>query len=456
MRHILFLILCLTGFFGSAQDSVTVVVEVNDEKWGDPVRNVNATITLNGKHFFDITNNKGRFTFTSVPGTGVSVNLSHVRYNSEKYFRKIPSHISEDTILYMFTMGSIRMQEVDEIVVAAPGVPVEVFASKRLHVEDFEMMNDGNLLLLTYSKRLKKGSELVVYDGKNIRNSFQVPGIAQELVCDYRGNPHVICKENVYGVHTGDGQIGISSLEKEYYMKYLAPIVDTNKTKVYFSTFNPDYPAFEYFSFDQMDSAYKKIMGIRDELMMELYRSEYKWVDVRTKLWAKHLELETGIDAEIWVGANYFTQSIYYKELYAPLFHRNDSLFVFDYYKDLLFTFDAEGNKLDSVGIYHHYQPRRTGWKGELIQDRRTGQIYAIYDRAGFTYLGWVDTKTGEITEQVKLEYRYVNKVAVFGNFVYYVYRPFESVQKKYLYQERLPYHFGKADVPKGDAVQRP
>lgn len=36
--------------------------------------------------------------------------------------------------------------------------------------------------------------------------------------------------------------------------------------------------------------------------MMELYRSEFKYVDVRTKLWAMDKEHETGIDKEIWVG----------------------------------------------------------------------------------------------------------------------------------------------------------
>ena len=187
--------------------------------------------------------------------------------------------------------------------------------------------------------------------------------------------------------------------------------------------------------------------------MMELYRSEIKWVDVRTRLWAKNLELQTGVDAEVYVGANYFTQSPYYKELYAPLFHRNDTLFVFDYYKDKLYTFNADGDSLDSIPIYHHYQPKRTGWKKNLIQDGVTGHIYAVYDRSGYTYLGSVDTKTGEITEQVKLEFRYAKKFVVEGNFVYYIYRPFESTQKKFLYKERLPYDFCKASVPSGDEV---
>ena len=174
-------------------------------------------------------------------------------------------------------------------------------------------------------------------------------------------------------------------------MNYIAPIVDTSVSKYYFSNYNPDFPAFDYFTYDLDDSSYRKIAQVEDELMMELYRSEYKWVDVRTKLWAKDMENETGIDAEIWVGASYFTQSIYYKELYAPLFKRNDTLFLFDHYKNLLFRFNEMGDVMDSIPIFYHLQPKQTGWKKLLLQDQTTGQVYVVYEKVGQYYLQRLD-----------------------------------------------------------------
>lgn len=450
----LLFIICLSGFAIGQKDTLTLVVTVLDKKYGDPIQNVNVTTQVDSLVAYKATNSKGVISIKAFAGDKLQLKFSHPQFLSlDETIQISKKAIAGDTIEKVFSMEFMKTQDLDGIVVAAPGMPVTVYGSKRLHVSDFEIQNNGDLVLLTYQKRLKKGSELVLYDGLKVLNNFQIPGVAEELVRDYRGNPHVICESQVYGIHTDQANIGISTLEKDYFIKYLAPIVDTNKTKMYFSTFNPDYPAMEYFSYDQLDSTYRKIMDIEDELMMELYRSEYKWVDIRTKLWAKNKEIQTGIDAEIWVGANVFTQSIYYKELYAPMFHRNDSLFVFDYYKDKLFTYDEFGNPLDSVNIYHHYNPKSTGWKKNLIQDNKTGQIYATFDRAGYTYLGLVDTKSGEITEHVKLEYRYADKVAIHNNFVYYIYRPFESIQKKYLYKERLPYDFGGASIPSGDVV---
>lgn len=433
--------------FVQAQDSVVVVIELTESKEKDPINNANGTFSYDGQKKL-LSSKMGRFVFKTTVGTNVNANITHNAYESIYKTLKISKNYNYDSIFFNYEMNlNIKIQDIVGVDVVAPGIPKIIYKSKRLHVQDFEVLEDGRLVLLTYPKQLKKGSELLLYDGSKVLNTFSVPGVATDLVRDYRGNPHVVCKENVFGIHVNGNKIGISTLEKEYFFTYVAPIVDTNTSKMYFTTFRWDYPAFDYYVYDQLDSTYQKIMGVEDELMMELYRSEYKWVDVRTKLWAKNLEIQTGKDAERWVGEKYFTRSIYYEELYAPLFHRNDSLFVFDYYKDKLYTYGANAEILDSTSLLHHYQPRKTGWKKHLIQDRTTGEIYALYDRAGYSYLGWIDAKTGEVKQQVKLSKRYAEHIKIDGNYVYYVFREFESIDKKQLWKERLPYEFGPGFV---------
>lgn len=453
IRFSLLAFLFIVSLRTAAQDSTIVTVTIYSKTEKETVQNVQTTIRMQDNLTYLKSNMQGTFRFKAPTGVGVELLLSHAQFASSDEFIRIPRN-APDSLFFDFEMEFLRTRELDEIVILPPGIPDTIYESKRVHVADFELMNDGNILLLAYPKRLKKGSELIVYDGQRELINFQVPSKAQELIHDFRGNPHVVCEEMVYGIHRNDDKVQISQVPKDYYMTYIAPIVDTNLSQMYFSNFNPDYPAFDYFVFDGLDSTYKKIMEVQDDLMMELYRSEYKWVDVRTQLWAKNLELQTGIDAEIYVGANYFTQSIYYKEVYAPMFHRNDSLFLFDYYKDKLFTFNKDGEPIDSVEIYHHYNPRSTGWEKQLIQDEATGQIYAVYDRAGYTYLGLIDTKTGQITEQVKLEYRYVDKIAVRDNFAYYIYREFESIDKRMLWREQLPYKFRRAKVAPEDNME--
>lgn len=345
----------------------------------------------------------------------------------------------QDTAFLKIALERDRTQHLAEVQVTAPGVPEIVYQSKKYSVSDFEFMENGKLLLLLYPKRLEKGGLLAISETGKLSSTFEVREKPKELVCDFRGNAHVVCEKGVYGIHLLKEKIGVSTIEKSYFMKYVFPIIDTSDSKYYFSNFNKDYPAFDYLIYDQLDSSYQRIIEIKDDLMMELYRSEYKWVDVRTKLWARNQEIQTGIDKEIWVGANYFTRSLYYKELYAPMFHRNDSIFVFDYYRDYLYSFDTLGAKQDSVAIFHHYQPKKSGWKRMLVQDKDDGKVYAYFEKDGICSIREVSLKTGKLGKIIRLKHRYVDNLAVYGGQIYYIYRPFESAQKKYLYRVTIP-----------------
>jgi len=448
MKQLFFLLFIGLNSFVNAQS--VIELSLTDKKSYEPVRNALVKVSTNDSVLYLTSNYYGKVLFKCKEGKSSFV-ITHRKYNDKRFTQKILK--TDDTIFISIELEYLREQNIDEIVVSAPGVPQIVYGSDRVHVSDYEILKDGRLVLLAYPKQLKKGSELLIYDGENVVGQFEVEYKAKELIHDYRGNAHIVCEEKIVGILIDDKTIGLSVLDRNYYAKYISPIVDSSSTKLYFSNYSANYPAFDYFCYDQADSTYSKILGITDDLMMELYRSEIKWVDVRTRIWAKNQERKTGVDAEIIVGANYFTQSLYYKELYAPLFYRNDTVFVFDYYKDKLKFFNKNGEILDSVQIYHHYNKRRTGWQANLIQDRVTGQIYGVYERAGYTYIGFIDTKTGEINEQIKLKNRYAHEIQINGNSVYYIYRPYESAQKKFLYKERLPYDFGGANVLKADVV---
>ncbi len=423
-----------------AQDFFVFELFCKDKSTQENIQNAEVFLQQGDSAWKSSTGREGKAWFQLPVKTDFNLTINHGYYNPESASYVVPrSARPGDTIRKAIDLTKAKVKTLGEHTVFAPGAVQVVFQSDKLSVADFEMLPNGEMLLLAYPKRLDKGSELLIYDGKQVLQNFKLQENPIELIHDFRGNPHVVCEKGVYGIHRDKQSVGISNLDKSYFMRYVFPIVDTIQTKLFFSNFNPNYPAFDYMAFDQLDSSYAKIMEVKDELMMELYRAEYKWVDVRTKLWAFNKELETGIDKEIWVGASYFTSSIYYKELYAPMFQRHDSIYVFDYYKDKLFTFDAKGNRLDSVPIFHHYQPKQTGWRKKLIQDDVTGDVYAFFEKGGICSVQKVDLKTGELGRKIQFEHKYIDKLAVSGNRAYYIYRPYESAQKKYLYMTQLP-----------------
>lgn len=326
-----------------------------------------------------------------------------------------------------------------EFDVNAKKKPLVVFSSDTISVSDFEIIDANNLILLTYPKRLEKSSEVVWFQNGEVKSRVDSPFEAIELISDYKQSIYLSCKEKTYKVATDD-YVRLEEVNTRELENHILPILDTlEEERVYFSNYNEWYPAFDYFMVTRTDTQYTKVRHLEDNEMMEHYRAEYKWADVRTKLWAWDMEAESGIDREIWVGANVFTNSIYYEEPYSPMFLVNEELVLFDLYNDLICRIDAYNCEVyDSIPIQFHLNPRKTNWEREIIQDPITKKLYALYDHVGNTTLREIDHETGELSNEIPLFYRYTEHVTVYDNKIYYIYRPFESMQKKYLYVQDL------------------
>lgn len=356
-----------------------------------------------------------------------------------------PIKQSNDTLFFVIYLEPKAAKTMIETVVKNPYQPQEIFASERLSVADFEILDEDNLLLLTYERKLNKGAELLLVDAnEKVQFNKTLGGDAVHLLRDFRGFIHLMYKNRLDYVHLTDDAFDLVSMDKPYFDRYVAPIIDTSKTKFYFTNYRETYPAADFFVYDDLDSTYLKISRVSDEIMMDMFIKEYLWVDVRTKLWAREMEQKTGIDKEDIVGEAIFTQSIFYKEIYAPLFLKNDTVYLFDFYKDYLRKYDRNGNILDSVVISMHHHPKKSGWCNRIIQDAKTGGIYAIFDKGGYAVIRAVNLDDGTLGVSIRLDFRYVEKLIVHDNALYYTYRPFESNQKKFLYRQLLPLYFGE------------
>jgi hypothetical protein len=448
-----FLLIFLLLNLASTIQSQVLVVSFKDSKTNEPIPNVRCKIGLlsteyasikdtlsgfslqNGQIYFNIKTLKPGFNNTK---SSIQFQLDYAHPIYQAASKLYAFELKEDSTKLTLYLKAQRIQEVRDIVVKS-NKPDTVYASKTYSVADFELGANGELFLLTYEKNLQKDAQLQCISKDTTLFLQQIPERAEALKRDFRGNVHVQTETNMYGLQQTDSTLQLGSIPKDYFYKYVAPIVDTSLTRQFYSSYIDIYPAFEYGALDQLDSTYKAILHIQDDLMMELYRSEYKWVDIRTKLWAKNLENQTGIDAEIYVGANVFSKSLYYEPVYAPLFLSNDTLYIFDYPKDMLRVYTTDGSLLRSIPIFHHYHAKQSGFQKNLQQDRKTGKIYTIYEQEGYFHVGLIDLKTGVVVQKVKLAFRYVEKVRVYDNQIYFVYRPFESTQKKFLYKQKIP-----------------
>lgn len=410
------------------------IIQSNDPNEG---RITSATISINNSNgllFIGKTDSLGHAE-TKLPEGKIFFSCTHPNYLS--FERDILINDKTKDTIYL-SLRPVRLQVLKEVKVKPSGVPDTVFADQEIQVDDFELFPNGNMVILSHEKFKSKKSKLILYDGLTKIDEFSFDYKNAFLKKDYQGNVYCLMDEEAFCIRPVDGAYTMQVVNKAMIEKFIFPIEDTLNQHVYYSDYQKLYPAFSYYHFNASDSTTAIVRTIQDNLMMELYRAEYKWVDVRTKLWAEDLESETGIDAEIWVGATVFTQSPYYKELYAPMFRVGARVYIFDYYKDQLCKYDLNGNLVEAMLIDHHIDSKKTGFK-KVIQDSRTKQLYVLFEKNEKFSLGLINPSTGDIDEKVNLHFKNVDQVKVHNGMLYYVYRPFESTQTMYLYKEKLP-----------------
>ncbi len=381
---------------------------------------------------------KGAFELLLPKVKHLTLKCSHLNYKNE--LREIDLPDETDTIRLTIYLKS-KVEELELLTVTANPRPDTVFGNNTFSIQDFDFYED-KYLLLSFDKKTDQPFVRLVDEGQHILSSFLIPQEAanvKELYRDFMGYVNIICKESIYRIVVRDDVVSLVSLPVEDYNALVKPVIDTLNSQLLFSNYNSDFPMFSYFAYNPADSSKKEIATIENEDLMQAYRFEYYSLKPRDKLTARNIADEYGIDkhkAAAMISG--FTHSMYYTPLYAPLFVMGDTIHVFDHYKDCLFHFNKKGQKLDSVKINYHHPKNWREWKNCMLKDLTDDAIYAVYNSNGHKYMKGISYKTGKEQGTYKIIHYSAEKIKVRDGYIYYVYRPFESLQEKFLYKERL------------------
>lgn len=313
-----------------------------------------------------------------------------------------------------------------------------VFGTWKYSVADYEFMDD-KLVLLTFEKSLEKATLRLVDASQKVLSEFVLPDEAEKFYKDYMGYVNVICKNHIYRVSNKDGVLHLVSLPVEEYQKFIMPCVDSAHNAIYFSNYQRDYPEFTYYAYNSSEKIIAPVKTICDPEVMHGYNMEYYFLKPKERVYARKLADFYGVDKHrIAATMCGLTTSMYYTPLYSPLFVMDDTVCIFDHSSNAIFKYDKNLIQLDSIPINYNHPKSWREWKNEVIIDKESQKAYALYQKNGFYYLKHIDMRTGEIVSSFKLSNQYVEKIKIKGDYVYYIYRPFESLQEKFVYKELI------------------
>lgn len=439
MLRIFTLLFVLIGSVLVAQDAPPLLVMGRIISAGDSAAVEGAVVSCPSPARYSHSNSKGKYALLLTRKSGLVIEFRHAAFESKKITitNAMLSASPGDTI----RIDVVLTPKITELtVVDIFSGPDTIFGNWKFFVEDFMFVDENRMVLLTFEKSLKESKVLLVDRDQKILSSIDVPVESKELYRDYQGNINVMCIDSAFRVKVvPPSQVLLLALPYKDFCDRMLPCVDTCGGQILFSNYVEQYPAFSYFAYNPADTTIRKLRYVVDGPLLDSYNWEFDFLKPKDRLYARKMELYTGIDKRV-IAATMtgFPNSIYFTPLYAPMFVKNDTVCVFDHYADSLFLYNRSMKLIGASKIDYHHPKNWKEWDRQIHQDEITGELYARFEKGGFYTLKKIDIKTGKISGEYKIGNPWVKHIRIRNGDVYYIYRPKDSIQTKYLYREHL------------------
>ncbi len=405
---------------------------------------VDAQVGWAGEGVAAVTDDEGRFTIEG-RNAGALLEVTHVAYRTQRI--AYPGAKGLEAGRWVVWLGA-------RTILLAPAevrrpAPEVVFQRNDLHAADLFVNNDG-LWVLAYERprmlraegeqgrEILRDVRLVLLDTLHAElASVPMPEDVLGLYHDLRDMPIVRGASQAYGVSYHTPRVDLVPFPLEKLDRAVLPWTDSIPGWVLGTSKDDVQPRVDHVGLEPRTDSSALVATVIDSFMMTMFRSEYKYLSGRDKVVAMDLARELRTDPEVVAGYMAgFDRNIWFRPVYAPLFVVGDTIVVFDHYRGRLRKYDRAFKPCGEVPIVHHLARAGRDWKGRILQDGRTGELYAEYQRYGQGWVQRIDPHTGSPGAITRLTYKYPGKVQVFGGGVYYIHRPQGSLQKRTLYRE--------------------
>ena len=434
MRYFIFSLFIFLSISAFGQKNIFVRGTIIDSETKQPI--ALAHIKIHNQNIITKTDEQGAFNMYFYAQKRTTLVISHTSYqttyevvNAEKDTLNLTINLEKKTV------------ELTTFTVEDNSKPIAVFKSVEISIADYEFSKD-NFIFIAYEKNPAKDSKLYLVDKQQtILATHFIPCEPVELYTDYLGNINLICKKAIYRIEiSNQNQITLYKLPLEDFYQLIKPVIDTLGKSIIFSDFLQQFPRFKYYAFNTEDTTMSIIKEVVHKDMDWQYQYEYYDLNNAEKQFAKRMakKYKDYDKHDIAAAMTGFASNFMYEEVYAPLFIINDTIHIFDHYENEIAKFIYDTVPTASVNIDYHIQQNGSKWKKQLFMDELNGDIYALFLKQGYFILKKINTQTGRVISETKLQHQFVSKIKIKEGYVYYTYKPQQTLQKKFLFKEKL------------------
>jgi len=328
--------------------------------------------------------------------------------------------------------------------------PDSIFGSVRYSVADFTWWN-GKLTMLLYEheKLLKPSYEkrdlweqawIAQLDsfGK-IVTSFHINEPAERFHLAPTGACFVLTEHSVFQLQAAPF-LHLDKLSYESFRQEFEPICGFLNSNIVFHTFTEEYPEFSYYLLKNDSADPIELAHVADSLTMELFKSEYKYMNGRAKRIAYQYELDYGVPKEIVAGQmTRFKESLYYRDPVAKIVQHENHWSIYNISQGEVVSISADGKQLGKVTMKGERNIANLPSKEKILNvqfDSEEREVVCFTQlRTGESTFNLLK-EDGSLELKKNLYWQHIRNPQIKNGRVFYLYRPFESRNNWYLYAE--------------------
>ncbi|MBI5219508.1 MAG: carboxypeptidase-like regulatory domain-containing protein [Bacteroidia bacterium] len=358
-------------------------------------------------------NGKFKIFFNQFP---VEINFSHLAYEIQTItFREIRKEIK----VYM----TVKNTELPPVTVSADKV-INLVAKKLLAVNDYEFMGKNILMLVYNYNYLKDKNPWLVLMNKDGDTLCSTPiGSDGKFYKDCMGNLHLVTDREAYQVFYDSTRFHlIYPAPKEEFFKGLEPCIANIENYYYLKNYSFRNQVLTYYKANISDTSYEKMRVIADDAGMRMLVS-------RDRFFAMGTNPPTEADIR-------FEEMCFFDPVYAPMYKVDGQLVIFNFVDSKLEFYSETGTLEKDVRIDFH---KSLHWEEAMFIDEVCKRAYTLYVKDGISSLCEISLQTGKPGRQVKIpKFKFINKIKVCNNRVYFLYRKTTSDDLMALYVMEL------------------
>lgn len=428
---ILFFTFCFLVPLSAQDNTFAISGQVTDSVTKLPLSNVNVQIigTLRGT----VTDSGGVFKLYSKEKEIILL-FSLMGY--ERKYVKIKKEVNSQVEIYL----QPKAETIKEVVISSS--PTEtILKSDRSHVIDYNFYGE-NILLITTGFNFSRPKLVLMNPSLDTLSIINIPEKPVRLFKDCMHNIHVVGEKKTYQVFYEASKLKLlAPFDLETFEAILFPCVAGDSLNLYFNEkygsgnikmerFNlkTNNHALRYYYINKSSREKQNLTTIVDQKTMELRAEEDKYLDDKEAAGMYRKPILKEFD-------RIFAETILYKEVYAPLFKLNDTIYIFNYLESKIQCYSPSGKLTKELGITFHEEEN---WKREMCIDEKYFSAYAFFESNGITEVKEINLNNGSVKYSFKVPVPFIENIKVDKGFVYFLYQGKEYTDTRSLSRIKL------------------